>query len=130
MIDDSKKIATFRHNSSQRQWQDEQDLCKFQPDNIPALRRGNQHKFSSLIKKLLTIYFRGKKNNISLIEKDWAELGVWNRIWSKYIEKLNYKVNLQIISSEWQPETPLNFLQGLVILSFPLRMLFAKLQKC
>lgn len=43
------------HRNSQKRWQHEQDLHRFEPNGVPALRVGSEHRAPPLAKKLFAI---------------------------------------------------------------------------
>lgn len=64
----SRVGSTDMHTNSQRKRQQAQELPKFQPDRIPALRRGSRHKVQLLTKKLFVIEPVGKGGKIVLLK--------------------------------------------------------------
>lgn len=47
---------TNAYINSHSLWKKVQDLCKFKPDKLSSLRRGNEHKVLPLIRKLFEIH--------------------------------------------------------------------------
>ena len=74
-MDDSKEIVSFQYNrtdahvDSQGLWEQAQDLHRFKPDSVPALRGEGGHRFPSYTKKPSAIDTHWqRKNQFSLME--------------------------------------------------------------